>query len=178
MPLGIITEAEFNSELSLHSNRNEVEVIQIKHGRGNAPEVPQEIRKLIASNSIHSGGNHKEIAEAFGVSTSSVSAYKNGATSVTTYDKPNEELSRHVDKVRDTISTTARSRLMSALQSLTDEKIENTKARDAASIAKDMSVVVKNMEPVVQGNDSSVKVLIYQPRIKEESDFEVISISE
>jgi predicted transcriptional regulator len=152
-------------------------VVDIKRGRGNQLEIPNEIRALVAEEVIN-GAPAKQVAKAFGVSESSVSAYKHDATSTTSYDTPNQELAKKNDSVRDAITDKARGRLMSALDAITDENISNAKVKDIASIAKDMSVIVKNMEENTPQNQTNTQVIIYRPRMRDEEDFDVITVNE
>lgn len=201
MPLGIITDEQLNKEIgkipskinSNDINRIESElikdkikdaikdssfkVVDIKRGRGNVLEIPNEIRALVAEEVIN-GAPAKQIAKSFGISESSISAYKHDATSTTTYDKPNDSLKKSNDSVRDVITDKARGRLMSALDAITDENISNAKVKDIASIAKDMSVIVKNMEPERTQNVQNTQVIIYKPRMRDEDEFDVITINE
>jgi hypothetical protein len=67
-----------------------------------------------------------------------------------------------------------------ALNSLTQEKIESAKAKDIAGVAKDMSVVIKSMEPEgpkVNGN-SGPTFIFYSPQIKREEVYDVVRVKE
>jgi len=189
MPLGIITDEQLNKEIGkvppiipeiIESNESPMRarVIDIKRGRGNILEVPESLRLMIAEDAINRNGSIKEIADGYGVSQSSVTAYKNDATSTTTYDKANESLAQSNKTVRDQITDKARGRLMSALDSITDENIQSAKVKDIASIAKDMSVIVKNLEPSEPQTQNNTQVIIYRPRMRDEQEFESITINE
>lgn len=155
------------------------EVLEIKHGRGAGVEnLTPEMRKLIAEEALVSGRSQEDIAKEYGVSVDAVRAYKNGATSCATYNQPNEELAPHVAQVRDEIKLKAQNALLTAIQSLTDEKISGAKAKDIAGIAKDMSSVLRNIEPQSSGPVINNKVLVYSPRVKEEDDYKVIEARE
>lgn len=146
------------------------EIKEIKRGRGEVLDIGEERRKEIATLALTSGLSIEEVAKLTGVSPQSVSAYKHGATSEATYNKKDESLGEHVDGIKTQVSNAAQNKLMMAIEALTGEKIHGAKARDIAGIAKDMSAIMKNMTPdgpLVQNN----KVLIYQPRVKEEDDF-------
>ena len=171
---GMVTDEQFKSQLE--GLKIETKIVRIERGRGNRVEVPMPIRKIIAEESI-AGTSHKHLSELFGISESSVSAYKHDATSTTTYNQPNKELKRNNDEFRNEITDLARARLRQSLETITPEKLSETKVRDAAGIAKDMSTVIKNITPdgpIIQ----NTKVLVYQPRMKEEDDFEIITVNE
>src|SRR5437867_2989950 len=105
--------------------------------------VPDSLRKIIGAESIESGRKAGlNLASHFGISASSVSAYSHGSTSDATYNKPNEGLLNHMQNSREKVSRKARSKLLLALNSLNSDNISQSKARDIASIAKDMSAVV------------------------------------
>jgi predicted transcriptional regulator len=205
MPLGILTDEQLNKELGITISKKDIDrieseiikdkiedaikdssfsiitpakVIDIKRGRGNQLEIPNEIRALVAEEVIN-GTPAKQVAKAFGVSESSVSAYKHDATSTTSYDTPNSQLADSNKQIRDVITDKARGRLMSALDAITDENISNAKVKDIASIAKDMSVIVKNMEPIVPvDNSKNTQVIIYRPRMRDEDEFDIITVNE
>jgi predicted transcriptional regulator len=194
MPLGIITDEQLNKELNriisidkkdidriereVRAPVNQPKVVDIKRGRGNQLEIPNEIRALVAEEVIN-GAPAKQVAKAFGISESSISAYKHDATSTTTYHEPNDQLADSNKIIREAITDKARGRLMSALDSITDDNIRSAKVKDIASIAKDMSVIVKNMEPNVPvDNSKNTQVIIYRPRMRDEDEFDVITVNE
>lgn len=185
MPMGIVSDAEFDSELNNSLVREEqhpkpsvsnVTIVDYSKGRGHNPAVPDALRKIIGEESIINGRQSAvELAQRFGVSPSSVSAYAVGAHSTTTYDKSAD--GGHITNVKERVIKKAHHRLSLALKSLTKEKLDGTKARDLASIAKDMSVVVKNMEPDSKNKDEGNKgpqYVIYAPQFRDERNFEVV----
>ncbi len=181
MPLGIVNDSDFDRELSklgILPESSNGEVIDIARGRGARIEVPQSIREIIAEDAINKNGTGTEIAKVFGVSPSSVSAYKVGATSTASYNSPDQNLQDHTNRIREKITGRARSRLLLALKEITPDKLVSAKVRDLASIAKDMSAVVKNMEPSGPLVDNSTKVVVYRPHLRTEEEFEVITVNE
>lgn len=180
MPLGVITKEQFNKELTGADTPRDVvraQVVNIERGRTiGRTEVPEVIRQIVAEEVIDRGGS-QAVADKFGLSKSSVDAYKNGATSTASYNRPDSALREVVDNKKDELTTMARGRLSAALSSLTDDKIGSAKARDIASIAKSMSGVIKDMEPtVVQQNNT--QVVVYRPRQRDEDEFDVITVNE
>jgi len=181
MPLGIVNDSDFNRELvklGIINDEPNGQVIDIVRGRGAAREIPVSIREIIAEEAINKAGTGSEIARTFGVSPSSVSAYKHGATSTASYNSPDNDLQDHTNRIKEKITGRARSRLMMALKEITPDKLVSAKVRDLAGIAKDMSAVVKNMEPNGPLIDNSTKVVVYRPHMREESEFEVITVNE
>lgn len=166
MPLGIVSDDVFNAEIKL-----------MNRGRGSVKEVPEVIREIIAEDAIAKNGSIQEIASRHGVSSSSVSAYKNGATSTATYHEPDERLARRNNFVRENIITSARSRLLDALQNITSDKLKDAKVRDVASVAKDMSAVIRNTEPQTTPIHNA-QFVFHVPRQKDEKDYEFIDVSQ
>lgn len=173
--LGMATSSNDHSDSNEQSLPVE-KVVSIKHGRGQKLETPHELRKLISSMAL-SGEPHKEISKEFGVSQSSVSAYKEGATSTATINDKDEELVKHNSKVKLDISGTAAHRLQLALGTITQDKLEAIKIRDAAGIAKDMSVIMRNMAEGNTNPGMTQQVIVYQPRMKEEDDYEILEVA-
>jgi hypothetical protein len=183
--MGIVDDDEFNKELESLKNdepsttREPIEenkVVDINRGRGAKLETPEDIRKAIAECAI-AGHSPKEIAEAFNISPSSISAYKVGATSTASYNRPDSELLKHGNSVREKITERATKKIMMALRHIDADKMSGAKLRDIAGIAKDMSAVVKNLEPRQDPsiiNNNGPNYIIYTPRIRKEDEFEVV----
>ena len=96
MPIGIITQTDYEKEIVGNANGNgkiparSVIIEQDKSkGRGNKPEVPEEIRNVIAQEGML-GASSKDVAREFNVSPQSVNSYKNGSTSLATYNTPDK----------------------------------------------------------------------------------------
>lgn len=171
MPLGIVSDEQFEFEIkAIHKD--------VVRGRGAVPEVPEVIREIIAEDAILTDKTIAEVASAHGVSTASVSAYKNGATSTASYHEPSERLQKKNDKVRSEIIGTARSRLMEALRCITPEKLAEAKPRDLASVAKDMSAVIHNTEPQVSNTQVSAQFIFHSHQNRKESDFDIIDVTQ
>lgn len=201
MPMGIVDDSAFESELSslrdspIHkptipfipvpsvSESPTPEVLPAEtNTRGRKPgdvNVPESLRSFIAVTAVNEGRDAAlALAKDFGISSSSVSAYSNGATSTKSYNDPNLALKGTVDKAKKKISIKARKRLNLALEHITEDKLRDAKVRDIAAIAKDMAVVMKSMDP---DDDSTGKIvnngptfMIYAPPVKSESDYPVI----
>lgn len=186
MPLGILSDSELEQEIENLSKKPKEsqplgKIVDLKIGRGKGKtEVPEVIRKVIGEEAVRNGNTSaKEIARALDISDSSVSAYKNGTTSTANYGKPNEALSEHLEQTKKEISIVSRVRILEALERITPEKLDAAKVRDVAGVAKDMSVIIKNME----GDDDSKKedkrpLVIYAPTLRDERTFEVIQTRE
>ena len=177
--IGIVNDEDFEKEIEdLSKPTPETKpcvIIDIARGRGSKPETPESLRKIIGDTALE-GSSPQAIAEAFHISPSSISAYKVGATSTASYNKPNKELKDHTDKTRQQITKRASRRIMSAMKHITEDKIANAKLKDISGIAKDMSAVIKNIQPKDNNgmNVTATQYLIYAPRIKKEDEFEVV----
>lgn len=185
MAMGIVSDHEFDKALDDVNPQSEakppsIQIIDMEKGRGKGNvEVPDGLRKIIGEESVVNGRQSAlEIANQFGISPSSVSAYSHGANSTSSYDKqPGLE---KLNEARLRVAKKARNRLVMALNSLTKEKIEGAKAKDIAGVAKDMAVVIKNMEPdgPKSTGNSGPTFVFYSPTFKREEHFDVVRVSE
>ena len=207
MPIGVVNDREFQLELSktnsvnvikpnisIHPDSSNVSIsdapelinsAQIvnspEKGRGtNNLEVPESLRKVIGDTSIVDGrASALKLAEQFGISPSSVSAYSNGATSTASYDDSNTSVGEHITKTKERISKRAQIKLMNALGQMTKDKFINAKLRDLSGVAKDMSGIIKDMSPESVGDTSNKpQFVFYSPQFKKEEHFETIIINE
>ncbi len=145
----------------------------INRGRGiGSVEVPSVLRRVIGEEALL--GNNKETALAFGVSESSVSAYKHGANSTASYNKHEDSLTPHISNIKERVRTKANRRLIAALNQITPEKLADANLKTVASVARDMSSIVKNMEePQERSEGTRVQFVMYAPRVRNESEFEI-----
>ena len=187
MAMGIVSDEELEKELNNGNTRIPVNGIVIPkendHGRNNGDvNVPESLRKVIGQDSIENGRSSAlALASSFGISDSSVSAYANGATSTAQYNGGNRELRKHNNKVKERIVSKARSRLISSLNHITPEKLQEAKLKDVSAVARDMSMIIKNMEPQdVENEDNkpNVNIIFYAPNTRKESEYDVIDVNE
>ena len=202
MPLGIVSDKDFLKEVNnvqldkpavvkkidiTEVNEPEVidangKVIQIERGRGaNSTEVPNSLRRLIGDESISNGRQAAlELAQSFGLSPSSVSAYTNGSTSTATYDKkPNFDV---INGAKLRVSNKVRKKLLLAVDRITADKLDNCTARELSGVAKDMSQIMVNMEPKQEPNSKTEvngpTFVLYTPQVKREEAFESVFAKE
>jgi len=193
MPMGIVSDTEFDSELDnltpcppkpLGKGIGIVPTAIIQdseikgRGEGNV-EVPEGLRKLIGQESITNGRESAlELADKFGVSPSSVSAYTQGAHSTASYD--NRPDLTTINGAKERIAKRARHKLHLAFNSLTKEKIEAAKAKDIAGVAKDMSAIIRNMEPDTPklNGSNGPTFIFYSPQMRSEKVFDVVRVKE
>src|SRR5262245_40802593 len=180
MPLGVLTPEQEAIELNrfgLKQQSNVVSFEEIKRGRGNKTETPEGTRALIATEAL-SGANVTKLSEEYNISPSSISAYKNGATSTSSYNSPDNDLTNQINDARSRIIGPAQSRIIKAIESISDSKLETSKARDAASIAAALSSVVKNLTPDRNTSNNNTVIQVFAPRKNEEEDYEVIQVNQ
>lgn len=190
MPVGLVNDDDFSRELEKLSPRsikkNVVEIID-KPSRGRDDgdnNVPDSLRQIIGEEAVINGRQSAlGLAGMFGISSSSVSAYTKGATSTTSYDTPKPSIINHINKSRARASNKAGKVLSRALESITQEKLDYTDAKDLSAIAKDMSVVIKNLEPkdIAPTDANGVNTpqfVIFAPQFRDERSFDVIHVQE
>ena len=188
MPIGLVSDLEFEKELESHLpvSQKRVPSSDPSNERGRKEgdvNVPESLRKIIGETSVIDGRQSAlELASQFGISASSVSAYAVGATSTKTYDSPSQEIVKHINKSRARAVKKASHVLNSALAAVTQEKLDYTDARDLSGIAKDMSVIIKNLEPQHVPDEGNAKqtpqFILYAPTFRDERTFETITVQE
>lgn len=191
MPMGVVSDDDFATELQRSSvvrvprevakpSTPSGEVVDINRGRGTGNvAVPESLQKVIGETAVTNGRQEAvTVARNFGISPSSASAYAAGATSTSSYNDKNPELANNIDKSRKRVITRARAKMMMALGHITEDKLVDAKPRDLAGIAKDMSAVIKNMEPDnPNGKDPATNgptFIIMAPQFRDERSYEVI----
>lgn len=191
MPIGIVSDDELNKELeslsgSIKKAPKAIEgtvVERTKKGRSDGDNnVPDSLRKIIGEEAVINGrASAMQIADSFGISPSQVSAYAKGATSTASYDSPSKSIISHINKSRARAIKKASHVLHSALGAITQEKLDYTDADKLSGIAKDMSVIIKNLEPQQDSPDIQVKTpqfVIFAPQFRKEETFETIQVQE
>lgn len=186
MPIGIVNDDELQEELD-RLNRKVIEGTVVgKPSRGRSDgdnNVPDSLRKIIGEEALLNGRQAAlQIAESFGVSPSQVSAYAKGATSTASYNSPSQSLISHINKSRERAIKKASKTLNSALAAITQDKLDYTDARDLSGIAKDMSVIIKNLEPSPEAaavsETKQPQFVIFAPQFRDERTFETIQVQE
>lgn len=182
MPLGIVSDEVFKKEIDKEViPKGEVKLPKEPgRGKGNI-ETPDSIRKLIGDAALTDGRQDSlALAEALGISKHSVSAYSNGATSLATYNKP-DPLKDFLNGRRKKIARRASSAVIRAIEGITDEKLDASKAVELAGIAKALSGVVKDMLPQEPANattnvNTAVRLVVHVPQQTKEAAFDTITI--
>lgn len=187
MAIGVVSSDDFDLEIEKSNLNHSKSIIgtvidKTPLGRGiGSEQVPNSLRKIIGETSeIDGRAEAINLAAQFGVSPSSVSAYANGATSTASYDNPNKQLNNHINDAKARIAKKARNRLVTALNEITPDKLAAAKLRDIASVAKDMSAIVKDMEPKNESNDghNGPTFVLFAPPFRKEEYFDTVIVNE
>jgi len=197
MPIGIVSDSDLELELqrlnrSKKSDSKESHVVQIpeivdieKAGRKSGDvNVPDSLRQIIGETHLTDGRNAAiQLAEEFGISKSSVSAYAKGATSTTSYNQPSPSILNHIKKSRERAVKKASRTLNQALESISQEKLDHTDAKDLSVIAKNMSGIIKDLVPDESSDPASQQssqpqFVIFAPQFRDERTFEHITVQE
>jgi len=183
MAIGIVSDADFERELG-NVLPTKPQIIELPHkGRSDGDvNVPESLRKIIGEDAVLNGSKSAiALAESLGISKSSVSAYKNGATSTTSYHNPSQAIIGHINKSRARATKRAGKTLNAALAAITQEKLDYTDAKDLAAIAKNMSGIIKDLEPPQSNEDGSIQkpqFVVYAPTFRDERSYDSITVSE
>lgn len=198
MPIGIVNDDDFNRELARlrRGPKDQSDVVQTpeliegtiidKPSRGRSEgdvNVPESLRKIIGETAVIDGrAEAVKLAGMFGISPSSASAYAVGATSTKSYDTPSKSIIAHINKSRQRAIKKAQKTMNGALDAITQEKLDYADPKDLSSIAKDMSAIIKNLEPEqlpVDPNEANrPQFVIFAPQFRKEEHYETINISE
>jgi len=204
MPIGLVSDELLFRELSnlqgqsrnidnsIRTGQNDdtrasdVQIIQSPNKGRNEGDVnvPDSLRQIIGEEAVINGRQSAlQIAGQFGISPSSASAYARGATSTTSYNSPSKSIISHINKSRARAIGKAQKTMNGALSAITQEKLDYTDAKDLSAIAKDMSVIIKNLEPdrdVVPSDNQNKgpQFVIFAPQFRREESFDVITVNE
>lgn len=199
MGLGIVSDEDFNSELS-NSNREYVNptsapadmgpdenespvitsdtLIKKYHEHGRNPgdvNVPQSLRKLIGDTATFEGRPAGlQLADSLGLSSRSVSAYTNTNNSSLSENNKSDITSFLTDR-KAKISKKAINKLSLAINMIDETKLQECDARTLSGVAKDMAIVVKSMEPTQDMSVANpVQFLMYAPTINTENKYQTV----
>jgi predicted transcriptional regulator len=187
MPMGLVSdeslELELNRNVVPSNPKVTIEPLPSSGRNKGDVNVPESLRKIIGETSVIDGRQSAlQIAKEFGISPASVSAYAKGSTSTSSYHAPEESIVSHITKSRHRAIKRASKTLNGALGAITQEKLDYADASDLSGIAKDMSVIIKNLEPpqvtATDGSQPIPQFVIYAPQFRDERTFESIVVNE
>lgn len=179
-------EVYFNSNLNPNIEIIRKDGINNHNGRGTGKNLTEEER--VAIGVIASVTDSKTAAELFSISTSHVSDLKNGNRTVGLERVRDTQLldaiATRLESTKLTVQERAAEKLLSTL-GLFDEpgmqdRLRNSKPKEIASVAKDMSQVMRNMTSSNNKREDegkkNVKIIIHAPKEAHESSFDTIEI--
>lgn len=148
------------------------------HGRNpNDNNVPSIVREIIADDTQKTGA---QLAQTFGVSESSVSAYQHGNTSTASYDKPDDKLKQVVTQRRERINRKSNRALIRVLNKLdSDEfeaKLDECKPTELSTVAVNISRVVQSSDAASDVSVKQQNIIFYAPTPVKTDSFEVIDL--
>lgn len=193
MPIGIVSDKDLEAELNSYKSVKlvvpdkvlEGTIIETpKRGRKEGDNnIPDTLRQIIGEDALLNGRESAlQIGRDFGISASSISAYTKGATSTSSYNEPKQSIISHINKARQRAIGKASKTLNAALSSITQEKLDFTDPDKLSGIAKDMSVIIKNLEKQIDPGSTPGSTqpvfTIYAPQFRDERSFEFIQVQE
>lgn len=174
MPLGIVSEEEFNKENELFDRVSTGVIKDSSLGRGNKIETPEVIRNIVGEEKVR-GEVGKELSKLFGLSESSVSAYSRGMTS--SNGCSNEELGEHINKVRIKVKSQAADKLNLALSHIDSDKLSKARVGELSSVARNMAAIIKDMDEKEGSDGPKTQIIFVAPHMRKEEHYDVIDVS-
>lgn len=161
-------EAAFANE-----GRLQVELHKFSGRRAGQANTPDLMRAIIGAAAEIDGVNNT--ARAFDKPANLISGYRQGHRGNVSDSPQDEKQIALKDAITGEVYDKAIDRLMSSLNLLSDADISMAKAKDKASIAKDMVTIAEKIKPVKKDDgNKGVQILILAPQLRDESHFEVI----
>jgi hypothetical protein len=197
MPIGLVSDDDLRREIESYKPPTKLVVVnepsepisgpiiqEIERGGRDKGDtnVPDSLRQIIGEEALLNGrASAVALAGEFGISPSSASAYAVGATSTASYNEPKPSIISHINKARERATKRAARTLNAALGAISQEKLDYLDADKLSGVAKDMSVIIKNLEPkVTQEGDAkqTPQFVIFAPQFRDERSFEMITVNE
>lgn len=175
MAIGIISDDDLQKEL----DRQQAQIIQRERPGRNPGDnnVPDALRQIISDTAIEEGrGEAKKLADMYGISDSSLSAYQRGSTSTADNKNSNTALRERNQRTRDKIQSKSQSKLLQVLDEIDGEKIKSLTAVEASSVARNLAGIVKDFSPDMKKDEQvhQQQLVIFAPYIRREDEFMTI----
>jgi hypothetical protein len=133
-----------------------------------AKGIPDKIRILAGFNAHFEKA--KNVGEAFGISPISAHMAKQSIG--------HPEVKKAIDQKLEIVRDDAVTKLLAAMGVVTVDKIEALKPGKALMVAKDFAHILDKATPkTINVNQDAVKIMIYSPVIKAESEYQTIEIA-
>lgn len=146
-------------------------------GRGNNTNIPTYLKSAIAELSHTPGVKKTDIANAFGVSNTTVTHASRGRESNGDPIPEVQSALKGMQAKRDEIEASALAKTMAALGILTEDDIECLGAKDKADVAYKLSKVAENMRPKGEAmNDNRIQVVINAPQVRESVHYQELEV--
>ena len=182
------------NKLADHRSSTQLEVI-VKDGvnnhKGNLGVKHLDSEQRLAIGILAQTTEHKVVAEVFGISESHVNDLatgnrtigngSGGARRVVDNDLKNQ-IAERINTTKLTIQERAAETLLKSLGLLTDDKLENSSAKEIAQITTQMSQVMRNLDGDSNKDNSKnsgvkVQIVLHQPKQAREEAFDYIEVS-
>lgn len=176
-------QEEYNKARENGSNNDADQEVSIRpvnnggrrEGDTNVPEVIRAAAGLLAQ----SGETSKDVAQALGISKSSVDQYKEGNTS---YGRPSPKLKSVLQQNIDEIQDKAIKKMLKGIDFMdfeNDDKMKKVSYRDMSNILLNLGKLVDTkLRNEDEGEKETTKLIVYAPTIKTEQHFQTLEVTE
>lgn len=139
------------------------------------PNRTQLERELIALDSLNPNLTQREVAKIHDTTQSSVSALSQGFNTTTVDTRiPNQGVREVIKSVQTRVAESASEKLLRALDIFEPACLDQ---KELPGAALKLSNVLEKTRSGFQQSDNAPKFIVYSPRVRDESSFEVIDIS-
>lgn len=138
--------------------------------------IPPSLRKVLGEEAAINGiQSAMHLANSLGgISQPTLHTYARGESSP---GKTNSQLLEHINGRKIKISSRALNKLNLAMSLIDEEKLFGCDAKELSSVAKDMAIISKQMEPTVKEDEKKdpVQFHFYAPQIRNEAHYEIVN---
>lgn len=177
---GFRIQDEYNKQRENGPNNDDDQPVSIRpinnggrrEGDTNVPPVIRATAALLAQ----SGEPTREVAQALGVSKTSVDQYKEGNTS---FGRPNRELRSILKQNMEQVNEKAVTRLLKGLDFMdfeNNDKMAKLSYRDMSAILLNLGKLVDSKLASEGDTKDPTRLIIYAPAIRNEANFTVIEV--
>lgn len=149
-------------------------VLTVNAGR-QLPRMPEQAKEEIKNLALSGAMTQTAIAERYGITQPAVSALKKDALEQEAERRAIDEEKRD-DKLATQIKDEAASKMLLAMGLITEEKLENLKARELSMVASNLAKVHDSFNPKAAQVGPTVNLVVYSPEVREEKSFKIVEI--
>lgn len=146
-----------------------------KKNEGRGKELDPLTKELMAIDGAAGNARQSDIALIYGTTQEAVSQRSHGMNTSGPNASVDEDLKETTDRVRHKIENAAVSKLMSTLELFEPEGLENQ--MEVVTAATKLASVVEKIKGGRDKNTTNVQVVMYQPRMREVKDYEVLEVT-